>query len=280
MTLNITFYGNCQCMILSNIFSGVLRGVNVRYVSNFQLIQKRVDEPPPIFIDTDILIYQPLQNHGKLDTKYIIENIIPKTCKTISFPYVYFLGYFPDFLQVKFVDMDEVKRWPDEDDQLPYQYIRVNTLIDNGLIDQFDITLSDDFITKEETLDRLHFSLNKLKEKELSCDIKLHDFILSNFRKTRLFHSPNHPSNVIFTYLANAIMQKLCIALHINRTFVFNFASTNEFLGVFSNMLIFPSVHKHLDLQFPVQQSCFLAGSDLSLDAYWTKYVRLYKKTP
>jgi hypothetical protein len=269
-------------MILTNIFRNVLVGVNINYVSNFQLIQNRVENPPSIFGSTDILIYQPLKNHGKLDTDYIIGNILPKQAKTISFPYIYFLGYFPDFLQVKFVDMDEVKRWPDKEDHLPYQYKRVNQLIDNGTSYHnffMDITQQKDFITLEETIDRLQFSLNKLKEKEMYCDVKLYDFVISKYKQCRLFHSPNHPTNVIFTYLANSIMHFLCKILQLDCKIVFDFSSTEEFLGVHSNMLIFPCIHQHLALEFPIQQNCYLQGSNLSLDEYWTKYIRLYKSS-
>lgn len=59
--------------------------------------------------------------------------------------------------------------------------------------------------------ERKEKGINILKSKEKTCDIKISDFILENYKKQQLFYTPNHPAPIILKIMAKQILKKLNI---------------------------------------------------------------------
>jgi hypothetical protein len=60
--------------------------------------------------------------------------------------------------------------------------------------------------------ERKEKGINILKSKEKTCDVKVSDYILENYKKERLFYTPNHPSPIILKLMAKQILTKLNIS--------------------------------------------------------------------
>lgn len=274
--INIVFYGNCQCHVLSNIFNSIIDKTkyNIKDVSNYKLIKNNDILPEEVFKNADVLIYQPLNGHGKLDSDYIISNIISKNCITVSFPYLYFLGYFPDYIDL-------------EDEKLPYQYKGINDIIEKNknvskgdLLDIIFNIMKGGYVSGNEIIDKFNYSINKLKEKEEKCDLKYSQFIIDNYKDKKLFHSPNHPSNVVLNKLFNDIIIKLnekCVdKMRMKELLVLNINLDGiyELLGVIHNMIIFDDVKKQLNLNFD-EDYCYLNFKNLQKKEYFEEYIKL-----
>ena len=79
-----------------------------------------------------------------------------------------------------------------------YDLCSILQLYDNNQID---------FKYKE----RIEKGIQILKTKEKTCDIKIVDYILENYKSKMLFYTPNHPSYFIFKEMSKSILEKLNI---------------------------------------------------------------------
>jgi hypothetical protein len=262
--MKIVIYSNCQGLIISDILRYVLRNNNINHIGNYGLIQNNGDYPIE-HLYTDMFIYQPLEGHGNLDTEYI-KKIIKRNNPNvvfISFPYMYFLGYFPDNDQ-------ENEKSPG--DKYPYQHCKLNKLIRENSQEDFDKiileTKSSDFLNKNFILEKTKYSLDILKKKEEKCTIKVSKFIEDFYTVIKLFHSPQHPNNILLEFVTNEILK----IMNIHPIKV----KGPEQLGIISNSIIFPCVYNTLKLKFSDDVHYF-EHLPLNYDNYMLKYIKMRK---
>ena len=182
--MNCVLYGNCQGEYLMKILKKSLNFTTIykkiEHIVNYKLIENNDNKLPPNISDADLFIYQPVNNyHDKLASEYIINNILKKECKVISFPYIYnsAISIF--------------------DKKGDYKNIFIN-LFKNGhslgnVLIKFE-NLEIDFNFKNRFIN----TMNILKERESDLDIKVHRYILDNFGKKKLFISEPHPTIHIY----------------------------------------------------------------------------------
>jgi len=188
--MNCVLYGNCQGEYLMKILKKSLNFTTIykkiEYVANYKLIEKKKLKYknfkllPSNISNADLFIYQPVNNyHDELATNHIINNVLKKECKVISFPYIYnsAISIF--------------------DKKGDYKNIFINLLknghsLENVLIKFKNLEI--DFNFKN----RFTNTMNILKERESDLDIKVHQYILDNFGKKKLFISEPHPTIHIY----------------------------------------------------------------------------------
>ena len=63
---------------------------------------------------------------------------------------------------------------------------------------------------------RFETSIDKLKEREKICDIKVSKFIVDNIKTHKLFFTQNHPTPFVFTHICQQILDIIKIKFQDN----------------------------------------------------------------
>ncbi|MDJ0515226.1 MAG: WcbI family polysaccharide biosynthesis putative acetyltransferase [Trichodesmium sp. MO_231.B1] len=206
-------YTNCQrglifeFLKLSDKFMQKYRVDLDEIPPNHIAIRDRFVIPEQILEKTKLFIYQPLDSkHGDCSTEYILKKL-PSDCISISLPRLYFKGYWPQH------DSNPFNKGNKENFHglFPYGDKNVNSMINKGFSQ--DKILQEisrkHFYHREELLKNIDYTLNELSKREVNKDVKVSDFIRENYRKYRLFHTINHPTDVVGLEVANQILIKL-----------------------------------------------------------------------
>jgi len=207
--VNLVFYANCQDRGLNYFLQKHIK-FETKHISNFILIKNKNKIPIDILKQADIFIYQPIdKKHGIYSTDTCVENNIMSylspNCKIISFPYIYnsslwilippatvdgYIGNYPDIN--KYINREPIEKLKVKG----YSLDEVLQMYSKELID-FDYE------------NRFIKSIEILKKKEESCDVKIADFIEKNIRKHKLFFTQNHPTTCVFIHCVNQILSIL-----------------------------------------------------------------------
>jgi hypothetical protein len=190
--------------------------------------------------NADLFIYQPVaaspNRPYELNSKFLLEQI-KDDAETISFPSIYFDGYFPHLqtLKGKVSVLNLV-----HDYFMAYSYAI-------GLSEEETIELinKENLYSKSLSIQLVGNSLKNLRdrEKESNIDIKLCDFIEKNYKKVKLFNQFNHPKREVFKYIAESILNKIGID-----EFLVADAGASHLDEIMTP--IYRSTHKNLNLQF------------------------------
>lgn len=189
--MNIVIYGNCQSKVFKHVFDrcSEFKDSKITFIINFDYINKKKPLPLDTIANCDLFIYQPIgKHHPGYDTDSILDMInkdskLDKRPATVSFPYIFNLGLFPDYIKGP--------------DSFPYMSKSISAW-KQGLT----YHLTDDIINGQYV-----YSIDEMKRHELITDIKLVPFILDNMNKQQLFLTVNHPSNYLLEYLFNTTCQ-------------------------------------------------------------------------
>ena len=119
------------------------------------------------------------------------------------------------------------------------------------------------------TMEELKSREKKVFEEDFPVDITISDFIEKHYRELYLFHTYNHPTNLLLIELA----KKLCTKLNIE------FVSPNlsrELLGL-DSLPPCPSVYYHLKMSFPYPK-IIIGGFEYETLPAMTKYCKVLSK--
>jgi len=199
------FYGNCQVIynvhdMLNSIPEFRKEYHSIRYVNHdrdqiTELSNIRIED----LINCDLFIYQPLgDNHGVFATENV-KKYLKKECITISFPYIYNSSFYSVYWE------KATTRWT------------IGTLVNCGwrhimslILSGVDLNMIINMFNNKEIdfyfKDRLDTCMNSLTSKEENCDIKVTDFIISNYKDRRLFITQNHISSYFTKWVCNKIL--------------------------------------------------------------------------
>lgn len=200
--VKLAVYANCQ--------SGPLMAILSRISDNLEFIRI----PPVHTLDphnfgyledligtVDVVIHQPI---GKAYKNICIQSLKDRfPSKTyISFPSIYFSGYFPGLMYLRHPKGGVVSGWLGA-----YHDSRV---IEGFLSGQSIWSTVDCLMAPGEGTQRLLKSLFEENDRrEEDCDIKINGYVKEHFTSRRLFHVFNHPSNELLVEVAKQVLQLL-----------------------------------------------------------------------
>lgn len=236
---------NCQGYPLS-----IFLKKNISFNNEFDVIVKKnflefkdqTEELDKIFKEIDVYIYQPIKEENfYYNIKFLKEKLLKKDCILISFPVLYFTGYWTDYNKNNGLCNHILPYYNNKIEELIRKYGKNN--LDKITKEAKDVNL----FSKEEVLNNLNISIKELerRESENNIDIKASHFIMSNYNEFRLFNTVNHPSNKMMWFISNNILTKLGFS----DPYPYEVGSESELLGNYQ-LPIFPSVIKHLGLKF------------------------------
>ncbi|AFZ37157.1 hypothetical protein Sta7437_3659 [Stanieria cyanosphaera PCC 7437] len=269
-------YANCQRdLIKSHLELSEEVLANYQFVSipyHFKAIQNNFVIPEEILTKTGLFIYQPIADtYGQQSTASIISRL-PANCHKISFPYIYFKGYHPQFTKLDSQNLQQ--RFINDGSNL--NDANIIRLVKQGYTNEEIIQLIRDknFYTSEFLQHNVNQTLQELSQREQVTDIKIVDFIRRHYQQHYLFYIPAHPSNLIGLKVTNQILAKLNFNLLIN-------AHPEEQLATFK-IPIYPSVINHLNLHFISDSTKYkplaLLNDELDFNTCSQQYIESYRR--
>jgi hypothetical protein len=203
---HVVLIGNCQCSGLRSVLSytNFNEKYHVTQYANWQMIEN--NESPPIrdLSNADVIIYQPLSDvYGCFSTNPENPNNMMSMCKpdsiALSFPRIHNNSIWPIF-----------KKHKHKDEYYGRELLSYYTSQHILTQDQF-LYLYDNHILDFKMQDRFNYNMAITKQKEHNTDIKVHDYIIKNIDKTRLFLTQDHPTTTIFHHCVTQMLDTLDI---------------------------------------------------------------------
>ncbi len=205
---NIVIFGNCQAWQIKKIMSKLLPR-NSFYVENYRNNSrtekmKSNAEILSAISNADIFIYQPLaKHHGELSEESIL-NVLKKSCKSLSFPYIFNSGVYSLCLAPQSKIKSYGKIYGEES---------IIELVNHQNSKQEILTKYKEGSIDFGLVDRFNYCLEEMKKRENSTTIKLSSFILDQYKCQKLFSTHNHPTNNLFNELFRQVKEVLDIPL-------------------------------------------------------------------
>jgi hypothetical protein len=223
MVKEITIYSTCQCHGISYYLKYYLPEANFNMIKNYSLVLSNqyteLENFRNILSNTNIFIYQEMpMKWGMYSTDLSVENnlliYLPNNCIKIAIPYVFadwFWGIEKALLRDMTYNFDTIC----SETQDHFKYYNKNIILDLKYNKNYDLCsilqLYDDNQIDFKYEERIATGIKILKTKEKTCDIKISDYILENYKSKMLFYTPNHPSHFIFKEMSKSILEKLNI---------------------------------------------------------------------
>ncbi|MDH3349607.1 MAG: WcbI family polysaccharide biosynthesis putative acetyltransferase [Desulfobulbaceae bacterium] len=156
--------------------------------------------------NADLFLYQPVSVDPirpiELSSDYLVKQVKP-SAKVISFPSIYFDGYFPH--------LQTFKGYVSALNLVHDYFIAYACSIGLSVEQTIQLIQNDNLYPKEVSIRLAGESLKNLsdRESEFDLDIKISDFIRGNYKKVKLFNQFNHPKRVVFKYISEQILEKI-----------------------------------------------------------------------
>ena len=261
-------YGNCQSgamaltLMKNKDFCNIYNFKELKFIQNIK--EKEIYLAKNKFLNSDLLIHQYIHDSYKippLSTSNLMK-LRKKNSITISFVSLYFNAYFPhlDTFLGKESILNQV-----------HDYI-IMYCFAIGLTEKqtLDLIQSDTLYDKKTSQMFLSNSLDVLRKRENSTDIKITDFIEAEYKNIKLFNQFNHPKGIIFDHLANQVFKQLGIS-EINESI----HSRTGLDGIMSPM--YRSTYKNLGLLFEEDFSTYtttkgILKQDRVIEEFYTYY--------
>ena len=132
-----------------------------------------------------------------------------ENAKLIIIPNLFGLGraFFPQYFEWNCHNSRNGWIANDRNGMFPHGDKYINELIDKGkTIDEIYKLLNDkSFISREEVIDNFQFYTNKIKDRDLKCDVKIYDFIMNHYKREQLFSDQGHPTNMVIKEMVRQI---------------------------------------------------------------------------
>lgn len=272
--MNFTVFANCQSAAIARTLLE-----NPDFSTKYQLnaikpiqtlTKENIDEVVDIASMTDLFIYQPTQSTPIRPTELSSDgmlSVLKATAICISFPSVYFDGYFPH-LQT----MEGRKSVLNFVHDYIIAYCAVKKLDKSTTLE----LISDSTLYSKALSDELcEGSLQNLEKREQfnKTDIRLSGFIRDNFRKVKLFNQFNHPTRPLFLHLANEVFSSIGCKEYSSNT-------GSEYLDRIRTP-IYKSTYANLSLEFKEDFKTYnsILGRNVSQELIVEKLLAFYAQT-
>ena len=187
----------------------------------------------------DLFIYQPIADiHGDKSTAFITNNILKKECTCISFPYVYSSAVFSTYLnRVHYSRINGKNVLPKDDlesfkeKSVLHGFSHVYHRIEDGasLEEIINLYRSGDMDFNFD--ERWKISIDILRQKETTCDVKIADFLDAN-KTEMLFLTHNHPTTIVFWHMVSQILHLLQLPFSVYPTNItYDISSMIKYIG-------------------------------------------------
>jgi len=244
--MKVLYLGNCQVSIIKDFCNYYLnvKGDYLNIIEDLKFENKKASSISQHFY-SGIFYYN--------DDKIL--ELLPEKAKIVYVHVLYFDGYFIDN-EKKFKNLETPINATDLAIlKTPYMFHLINEKFSNEEI----LEKLDDKFSKKEIIGGAQLSLEKLYERENglgnknSIDVKICDYIKENYKNIKLFHTLNHPSNLLLNYYSVKICNYINNLINIDiKPYNKDFDKGHERLGS-TTIPIYKKVVDILNLSFDTQ---------------------------
>ncbi len=213
--------------------------------------------PDELLANCDLFIYQHLAEGWKDLSSTNLCAKLKQDCKTITFPSMLFIHYWPLWSSKKGFD---------------YTDTFLESLLERDLTESQILHLfMNAKITKIYDFDSIIAKSEKIERaKESFCSAGYVDYILENYKEKRLFNTINHPGTELLSRTANAILSEMKLPdLTCDQIETFP-APFPEF-----EQPIHPQIAEYLELEFAGLETRYnVYGASLTFKDYAIRYIK------
>lgn len=206
----LLFVGNCQAGGLLELFSYSTNFTNAFtwkvFPGVFAITPEEVTTLREELRTTDVFLFHPVQesyrNNIGVGSK-TLKSFLPQHAVCLSVSPTYWDAYNPELFYLRNPDGSHVT------EQFDYHNRLIFKSFIEGLSVKDTILRFSDPTVYAGSLPVAMNSLEELKHREMSLDIKTESFIRRNFHEQRLFWTLNHPTNALLLHIADQIFSLL-----------------------------------------------------------------------
>lgn len=266
-------FGNCQTRPIAELIAHAkdfMKDYKLVLMPFVQSIDKKVETEgfdeillKNLNLFVSMYISEDNKFSNKVSTEYI-RNKLCKDCQTVIIPNCYFAAYFPQITAFKTDFLPCFIKPPLGNNLLSYNdcYAEVAVKNDTSIVHP----------TKEQITSNLEKTIVEMITREKRCDIKISDYILSNYRNHRIFYTRSHPTTEVLKEEVRRLMIYLGYSGEICDGDVFRLERHKEY--------IYPEVYQTLGFSFFDPHSYI--NKSLSEESFddemYLALLKLYKK--
>ena len=275
-------YANCQNALITKYLSRSQLFNQEYLIKRFpihQLIQKKTTIPDKLLKQAKLFIYQPVKDiHGNRSTQHILSKL-PSDCQCISFPPLYFKGYFPQYCKNP---VNKVINPNYPFGIFPHGDLNIISMLEQGksVAEIIETLSAPDFYSQDFLLANLNETLEELARRESQLSIKVSDFIKEHYQQYYLFHTQNHPTDILGIYVVNQILKLINIP-RLDDELLFNEPMRGKLDAI--QIPIYPSVIKQLNLAFVNEKTVYkhigFCTNKMTFARYIDEYIYLHYST-
>lgn len=242
--------GNCQAQLLEAIFIAHTDWTVLRIPPVFLLDSGHRDEIQSLLSKADYIFSQRVTDSYPLE--FIRTNELKKHFNnTISWPNIYFSGYFPD---IEYIYIDGIGKLVG-----PLDDYHPTLLLDlykagGSVTDAVRAYQGDAF--DERYPDPINRTLIELESRESGLDTKISDYIRENAHRKKLFFTVNHPINDLLFEMAERLLASAGHPMKLNRHLPYSLSRIN--------IPIYPRITAQFGIA-PPPPTCFVGIDRLSI---------------
>ena len=256
--MKILFYGGCHAIIMKRIFEENSFGDHeFAALQNYKLISRCEPFPFEKYSEFDAIVFSPV-TRKEYSTDILINFCTENGILPVSYPWVQWQSLYPFASKGRFLGGTS---W-----RYDLTFDGLNDLGPDGVIRR--CTGSD---LDESIFSNFEISHRKLLDFEERFDtkIRISEFIIENYKTTRLFLTPDHPTQALYCYLVERIAA--CLGIQISSNFFYSGQEPQA--GI--KLPLIPRVSDVLDLSYrdaDYENNTAFGSTVLS----WSDYVSLY----
>lgn len=207
--MKVLLYGNCQLTIglYSYLKNNTQLNLDIDRWTSYIYIREKLNLDLEKLLNYDIFIYQPVNlSYGIYSSNNLI-SLLNKKCIKIGIPFIYIDSFFP------LISKNDAHEIDGGDGYNNGKILNENVIIDLKKYNtkQEIISLYKDNKINFNYEKRFLENINRMKEKEKICDVKIVDFILENYKNHKLIHLHVHPDKKILDHITNQVFNLLGI---------------------------------------------------------------------
>jgi hypothetical protein len=204
----VLLYGNCQiCICVYKYIQKIYNNITIWW--SFNLIENNEEINYEILKNIDIFIYQPInESFGEYSIKNMIQ-YLKNSCIQISVPFIFLNCFYPLTNKAIAITLDGVIDTRDD----KYK----NIILNQDIIIELSKKHSEEEIIELFKNNKIDFNfkkmfdenINRIRDKEKECNIKIIDFILENYQHHQLVSWHLHPTGILVYYYVKQIFKIL-----------------------------------------------------------------------
>lgn len=205
--MKVAFVGNCQAQVLEQMVLANSSSIEVEFMPPVWLIEKRderdilakLDDCDWIFCQRVVEAQAGFVTTAALKSKY--------RERAISWPNVYFDGYFPGIQYLYRADGRKVLGPIDE-----YHFSFIIEAFEHSLPKEYCVELIETASIFNVFPQPIHSSLARLDQREMELDVRIADYLASYMGGGRLFYTMNHPTELVMRELMMRLLGAASLA--------------------------------------------------------------------